>query len=263
MRRLLIIAALTAILSIEDCGSKIPDLTGDDIVTIGIFADEGASSVCYVAAERMFQWMGFETEPIYAVTINEGDISNIDVFYFPGGSSGAYDSLVNADGKQRLRDAITAGRGYIGTCAGAAFAARYLDICPVIVNSPVPGLEIEMSQVYLIKPHPITDDLPACFWIMYVHSPYFEPDSGAVIDTIGCYNISGLPALVACEYGMGRVFLTGPHPEWEENSDRDGVSSYDNFDDVESDWPLMKNGTRWCLHDLGELVEPEPVTKVQ
>ncbi len=258
MKRLLLFCTIIAIFSIEHCGQKINDLTGDDIVTIGVYVDEGASSVCYIAAERMFQWMGFETERIYGVTINEGDIDHIDVFYFPGGNSALYDSYIDADGKQRLKDAIAAGRGYIGTCAGAAFAAHYLDIAPVTVGAPVPGLDMEMCQVYLIQSHPMTEDLPACFWIMYVHSPYFEPDSGAAVDTIGFYNISGLPALVACEYGRGRVFLTGPHPEWEENSDRDGVSSYDNFDDVESDWPLMKNATRWCLYDLGELVEPEP-----
>ncbi len=240
------------VLGLIKCGHNYNELTGDGIVTVGVYVDEGASTVCYGAAEKMFEWMGFSIERLYAVTINEGNIDNIDIFYFPGGNAGLYDSYINDTGKQRLRDLINNGRAYIGTCAGAYYAAQYLEIFPATAGGPVPGLDLEMCQVYLIKPHPITNDLPAMFWIMYVNSPYFEPDSGAVMDTIGFYNVSGFPALVACEYGEGRIFLTGPHPEWEENSDRDGVSAYDNFDDVESDWPLMRSASRWCLRDLEE-----------
>jgi glutamine amidotransferase-like uncharacterized protein len=247
MRGLLLSALFAFVFAgLNGCSKKTNELTGDGIVTIGIYADEGAAAVCYVAAENMFSWMGFETRRIYASTLNEGDIEHIDVFYFPGGS---YGSLIDETGRQRLRDAIASGRGCIGTCGGAYFAA-YLGVFPGTLTGPVPGLDLEMCEVYLIRPHPITDDQPAKLWIMYVNSPYFVPNSDAAIDTIGFYNVSGYPALVACEYGTGRVFLTGPHPEWEEDDDRDGISTYDSFDDVESDWPMMYNATRWCLYDL-------------
>ncbi len=247
MRTILSIAALLSALSFSGgCADEIHELTGDGIVTIGIYVDEGASGICYIAAENMFEWMGFETRRIYAADLNEGDIEHIDVFYFPGGS---YGSLINDTGTQRLRDAVASGRGLMGTCGGAYFAAD-VGIFPGVVTGPVPGLDIEMCEVYLRKPHPITDDQPARLWIMYYHSPFFVADSNASIDTIGFYNVSGYPALVACEYGTGRVFLTGPHPEWEEDDDRDGISMYDSFDDVESDWPMMFNAARWCLFDL-------------
>jgi len=247
MREMLLAAVFSLVFAgLNGCAEKTHELTGDGIVTIGIYADEGASGICYIAAENMFRWMGFETRRIYASTLNEGDIDHIDVFYFPGGS---YGSLIDETGRQRLRDAIASGRGYMGTCGGAYFAA-YLGVFPGTVTGPIPGLEIEMCEVYLKRPHPITDDQPARLWIMYINSPYFVPDSAATIDTIGFYNVAGYPALVACEYSAGRVFLTGPHPEWEEDDDRDGVSAYDSFDDVESDWPMMYNATRWCLYDL-------------
>ena len=63
-----------------------------------------------------------------------------------------------------------------------------------------------------------------------------------------------LPHLIE-KIRQGRVFLTGPHPEWEEDSDRDGVdyvqpSVADRFDDQGSDWDLMRNAARWCLHEI-------------
>jgi glutamine amidotransferase-like uncharacterized protein len=246
MKRTLPVIALILLMCISTCSNETNELTGDGIVTVGIYADENASGICYIAAENMFKWMGFETKRIYASTINDGNFEHIDIFYFPGGG---YGSAITDTGLQMLRDVIAEGRGYIGTCAGAYFA-EYLGIFLGSVGAPVPGLDFGMCEVYLVKPHPITDDQPASLWILYINSPYFEPDSGATVDTIGFYNISGYPALVACEYGTGRVFLTGPHPEWEENDTRDGVSAYDSFDDVESDWPMMYNAARWCLYDF-------------
>jgi glutamine amidotransferase-like uncharacterized protein len=245
-----LITCSTIIGGLCSCTRHFNELTGDGIVTVGIYAGEGASGVCYSAAEKMFQWMGFETERLYGQTINSGDIEHIDIFYFPGGNAGLYDGFINDSGKQRIRDAITSGRGYIGTCGGAYYAASYLEIFPGTLAGPIPGMTIEMCQVYLTSSHIINHDQPASIWILYYNSPYFDPDSNAIVDTVGFYNISGYPALVACHYGEGRVFLTGPHPEWEENSDRDGVSLYDTFDDVESDWPMMFNAARWCLRDF-------------
>src|SRR4030042_39282 len=196
---------LVLIIGIINCGHQYNEWTGDGLVTVGVYVDEGASGIGYGAAEKMFEWMGFEIEVLFATNINEGNLDDIDIFYFPGGNGALYDTYINDTGKQRLRDLIDDGRAFIGTCGGAYFAAHYLNIFPATVGAPVPGLDLGMCQVYLIKPHPITNDLPAFFWIMYANSPFFEPDSDAVIDTIGFYNVSGFQALVACEYGEGRV----------------------------------------------------------
>jgi glutamine amidotransferase-like uncharacterized protein len=160
---------------------------------------------------------------------------------------------------------IHSGSGYIGTCAGGLFAAEteiwqgttysqgQLGIFPGTAIGPISEIfqypEIGMCQVNLHKPHPITDVEADSVWIMFYNGPYFIPESGVDIDTIGTYGITGSIALAACEYGRGRVFVTGPHPEWEEDSDRDSVSYFDNFDDLGSDWPLMRSATCWCLHE--------------
>ncbi len=68
------------------------------------------------------------------------------------------------------------------------------------------------------------------------------------MSTIARYAVTQQPAMVACRYGEGRVFLTGVHAEWEEDDDRDGVSYFDKHDDQGSDWDFMKKAVRWCLH---------------
>ncbi|OGC43020.1 hypothetical protein A2Y85_03050 [candidate division WOR-3 bacterium RBG_13_43_14] len=102
------------IFNVINCGHQYNELTGDGIVTVGVYIDKGASGICYGAAEKMFEWMGFRIERIFAVTVNEGNLDDIDIFYFPGGNGGLYDSYVNDTRKQRLRDLIDDGRAGVG-----------------------------------------------------------------------------------------------------------------------------------------------------
>jgi len=55
--------------------------------------------------------------------------------------------------------------------------------------------------------------------------------------------------MLAFDYGLGRVFLIGTHPEIEEDSERDGVDFADELDDQGSDWDLMRKATLWCLKE--------------
>lgn len=248
----------------SNCSNSLKPID-DGISTIGIYADSGAAWSCLTAAENMFLWMGYNVELIYASTVNNEDIRHIDLFYFPGGNSEPFIVNITDQGKEKIRQMISNGAGYIGTCAGAMFAAEtqiwqgntyitgQLGIFPGTAQGPIPEIfpwpQIGMCQVDLNKPHPITDDQPDSVWIMLYHGPFMTPNAGAAIDTIGTYEVTGQPALVACKYGDGRVFLTGPHPEWEEDSDRDSVPYFKNYDDMGSDWPLMRNAARWCLYE--------------
>lgn len=56
--------------------------------------------------------------------------------------------------------------------------------------------------------------------------------------------------MLAFEYGSGRVFIIGTHPEFEEDSDRDGFAPDSTLNDMGSDWELMENAVRWCTDQL-------------
>ncbi len=237
----------------------------DATVTVGLYADDGAADVCVTAAGSMFAWMGYEVVELDAASVNQDDLSPFDILYFPGGSSDPYKEQIDAGGRDKIRERIRDGGCYIGTCAGAFYAAQTatwkgrddspgsLGLFPGTVVGPIPEIYAEpdfgMCQVNL-EDHPITEGQTDPAWILYYDGPYFEPDPDAGVEIVGRYEIGGEAALVAFEYGAGRVFLTGPHPEWEEDDDRDGVSYFDRFDDRGSDWDLMRQATRWCLGDL-------------
>jgi len=66
-----------------------------------------------------------------------------------------------------------------------------------------------------------------------------------VVGTYADYNND--PAIIGFGYGEGRVLLIGPHPEIEEDSDRDGTDFADWFEDNGSDWSLLWTATDWVL----------------
>lgn len=240
-------------------------LVDDGIITVGLYAGRGAARECVTAAGKMFAWMGYTVVRIDADVINENDIRHLDVLYFPGGSTGPFQEDISAQGRDKIRQLIRSGGCFIGTCAGALFASERvvwegqvdtqntLGLFPGTVEGPIPeifaGPEHGMCQVNL-SPHPITETEPDSAWILYYNGPFFRSNPGAEVDVIARYQITNDPAMVAFEYGAGRVFLTGPHPEWEEDDGRDGVSYFDRFDDQGSDWDLMLNAARWCLHEM-------------
>jgi glutamine amidotransferase-like uncharacterized protein len=235
----------------------------DSIIVIGIYSDKGAAEGCVIASENMFKWMGFTTQKIYSQDFNLKRIKNIDLFYFPGGSTGPYLTEISPSGKEYLKNLINAGHSFIGVCAGALFA------CEVqvwngnsIINGqlglfkgsgigPIPEIfeypEIGMCRIDLNNNHPITKNLPDSSWIMFYNGPWFEPlpNSGSTI--IGRYTKTGKPSIIATSYGEGRIFLIGPHPEFEEDSDRDGIIYFKSLDDMGSDWELMQQAAQWCL----------------
>ncbi len=256
---------LTTLPLLAACGMFEPSGNEDGRVIVGIYSGEGAADACVVAATCMFEWMGYETRHLQADDINGADVSDIDLFYFPGGSSAPYLSLITPAGRDVIRNAVGGGCGFIGTCAGALYACEKQVWDGVTVTEEQLGLfhgtgsgpnpeifaypEIGMCRVDIDTAHVISQNHPDSIWVMFYNGPCFEQtnpgDPGVFI--VGRYALTGRAAFVACTFGNGRVFLTGPHPEWEEDSDRDGITLFKEYDDQGSDWDLMRSAAEWCL----------------
>lgn len=265
MSRIILFALTTilALITVFQCGDddKITRVN-DGVNTIGLYADEGAADACVIASENMFRWMGYKIRKIYAGDVNSGNITDIDLFYFPGGSTGPYQTKINSIGRANIRQIIRDGGSYVGVCAGAHYAASIQRWQGVYYNSGLlelfsgagigpmaeicSGPDYCMCRLDINTGYPITNGMDDSLWIMYYTGPYFTFDSG-VGDIIARYSINDNIAMASFTYGNGRVFISGPHPEWEEDSDRDSIDYFDNFDDRGSDWDLMRQAVRWCL----------------
>ena len=252
-------------------------------VDVAYYNGEGAWEITETILSNMTKWMGCSFTTVRGQDIQDGCLDDYDVLMWPGGHYPAYWDEVGLEGKAEIQEFISEGGGYLGICAGAYYAADYivwmdddaypppdykvdgtelnLDLFPgvawgpifEIVNRPDPGYA--MTEINLVDQiHPITESMPNPMTMLYIGGPYFEPYDNASVSILGVYNVTGTAAIVACEYGEGRVFLIGPHGEVEERSDRDGWEFPPEFpepEDVESDWPLFRNAVRWlCKIDI-------------
>jgi glutamine amidotransferase-like uncharacterized protein len=234
---------------------------------IAIYADAGADDDCLDATRNMFQWMGYSVRYTTAYQIRNEGLDYYRLLCVPGGDMYEYGQDLHILGANTIRDFISKGGGYIGICGGAYYAGREiywrgdklniiaLEIFPGTARGPnnsiIPYPDYGMCKVDITDSlHPITATEADTAWILYYWGPAFFPDSNATVDILARYAIGGDAALCAFAYGEGRVFLTGPHPEFEEDDERDGTEFADEFDDRGTDWELMKKATQWVLKEI-------------
>ena len=219
--------------------------------TLGLYVGEGAHPDCVGPAREMFESMGLHVREITAGDINNARVDDIDIFYFAGGESGPYIDDISAAGKSSLRQQVSEGAIYIGTCAGAMFGAAVqvwegknysrgqLGVFPGDAVGPAPNIcgpsgGVCKCMVDLNATHPAAQGLPESIEIYYYNSPFFRFHPDSSVEVIATYQATGVPTIVASEYGAGRVVLTGVHPEWIPGPP----------------WELMTRATLWCLGRL-------------
>jgi len=231
---------------------------------VALYSDRGADESCVTATIHMFEWMGFDIELIDAGYVNDRSLNEFRIICFPGGNMYYYAQDITESGKEKIREFIRSGGGYVGICGGAYFTGERvfwqgtqlpmspLAIFPGITQGPIDAIapypECVMCKINISeRNHSITQAEPGSVWIMYCYGPLLLPDENANVDVLGVYDIGDEPAMIAFEYGKGRVFIVGTHPEFEEDSERDGVYFGDDFDDRGSDWDLMRKAAMWCV----------------
>ena len=218
-------------------------------VRVAIYSGEGAYFRSIKAATRMFLWMGAEPQRIMPQEIIDGKLKSFDILYMTGGWAVPYIRDLKNGGTAKIRKFVLQGGAYIGTCAGAFFAAdfifwegkRYeypLDLFPgsargpIVELAPWPGFKlcrINLSQTA----HPITKGEPDSLMSLYYGAPWFDVPPGFKADVLAYYDINNRPAMLAYEF--------------EEGSDRDNVLWDNDMNDPESEWPLMLNTVRWLV----------------
>jgi len=254
------LSVFLSILLVANCQSHKPDKSG----IVALYSDQGTDEDCVQATQNMFKWMGYTVELVKANYINNKGLDNFSILCVPGGDMYQYSQDISSGGKEHIKNFIRNGGGYIGICGGAYFAGEKviwqgnqlpmtpLEIFPGTTKGPidkiVPYPDFGMCKVNIVgSTHPITQSEPDSAWMLYYWGPMLLPNVGADVDILGEYEIGKQPMMVAFDYGLGRVFLIGTHPEFEEDSERDGTAFADSLDDKGSDWDLMKKAVLWCF----------------
>lgn len=234
--------------------------------TIAVYTDNGngAWEDGIIAFEQFLKWKGVTYERVSPLDVNTVNLKNYyDAIYFPGGDADYYNAAINQNGIQHIRELINEGGGYIGICAGAEFACdtfiwegvEYdypLDlfsgqaIGPIDIIAPWPNYT--MTTITMNSKNPINQYEPASEIILYYGGSAFYPNSDFKIDTVATWDsYNNNLAIINFYYGNGRVLLLGPHPEIEEDSDRDSTDVAQELNDEGSDWPFLWSAVDWLL----------------
>lgn len=219
-------------------------------VQAAVYFDHGVVSSSRRAVENMFLWMGAEVTTIGSTEIADGFLDTCDILVLPGGCWCDDRCKILDEKMEIVREFVSGGGALFCIDGGAVYTTSFrLDLFHGDYRADANGTGdflIELN-VNTLSTGPDLSDEPESYMVRYADSGYFAADDMSNITTICTYADTDLPCMIAFEYGDGKVFLSSPHPEYEEGSARDDVDAYDFLDDPDSEWDLMLKICLWML----------------
>ncbi len=204
-----------------------------------------------IALYAMFEWMNASVEYVEGEDIKAGVLENFDLLAMPGGQVSAYYNALGTEGIENIKQWIAEGGSYFGICGGALFvtSSRRFGIYNGTRSLAVPGdyssLHLTEMSINTTCVGPDLSDLPETINTLYWGSSYFIPDEGFDYIPLARYQEGNGPGMIAFEYNQGNVFLSSPHPEYEEGSTRDNTTEFDEFNDPETEWDFLLRIAVW------------------
>ncbi len=179
-----------------------------------IYAGAGAcKDGCIDAAAQVALRAGLKVVLVKPSQIKPELFDDAVVWIQPGGDAIEVANAISASKKQEIKDFIAKGGNYLGFCAGAFFADHKVDD-----ENTISGLEIlpGVTKDYTKDKRPMI--LPL-LWYGKTRFLYFEegaaiyPDGSQLGVNVLANYMNGAPATVTFTHGLGRVALSGAHPE--------------------------------------------------
>ncbi|MFW9951718.1 MAG: BPL-N domain-containing protein [Candidatus Thorarchaeota archaeon] len=218
-------------------------------VNVSVYNGYGMDITSYTALSEMFEWMNATVRSITSDSILTGSLNDCDILVYPGGNALYYQNSLGNEGLGIIRNFLWNGGSYFGICGGSMFGIDGLNLIDgsFLPTTPeIPGgtyiIEMNVNQE---STGPDLSDEPATYHLLYWESRYYHSENMSNINPIMTYTHNDQPGMITFGYGTGTVFLSFPHPEYEENSDRDGTSAFGLYDDPCSEWDLLLKVSLW------------------
>ncbi len=191
--------------------------------TIGLYTGQGSWDVDLVAIRNFAAGHDLGCVDIDEKMINSGDLNSLcDVLIFVGGWSAEY--RYSVENHANIRSFVEKGGCFTGFCAGAYYASSTmrwngnpfdypLKLFPGEAAGPLRLNWGSLSAVSLNKEIAFNQDFVDTMEMWYFDGPCFTDFAETDTHVLARYEANGEAAVVAFDYGEGKVLLSGPHPE--------------------------------------------------
>ncbi|MGY5875920.1 MAG: SBBP repeat-containing protein [Candidatus Thorarchaeota archaeon] len=228
------------------------------------------------ALMNMFTWMNATINVVDKQNILDGALWGHEILAIPEGLGPTIESKLGDDAIEIIRDWVGAGGSYVGVRGSAAMAVKdsYFEGSTTQFKlALIDGISYEVlglptqSMIQLAINQDCTEpdmsDEPESITICSITGRYFEAYDRDDITIVANYTHINQPAMITSRYGNGTIFLSSPHFEYEEDNNRDGTDYMDDFEDPDSEWPLIIKMCRWLVEEsptVQNITWPEPTT---
>jgi glutamine amidotransferase-like uncharacterized protein len=218
---------------------------------VSVYDDFGVQYQSAIAAQRMFEWMGADVSIINKTDILDGVLNTTDILVMPGGCwCDQRCDIISENDMDLIRKYVLNGGAYFGIDGGASYATNYrMALFDGFLSPDVFGAGYYLTDVDVNRNSdgPDLTREPVSYSLLYERSGYFDIEGMSGIIPICSYHNTSFYCMIAFESGNGRVFLSSPHPEYEEGTLNDGVDYFDELNDPDSEWTLMLKVSQWLL----------------
>ena len=218
--------------------------------SVAIYIGAGVLGSSALALRNMFLWMNATVSVVDGFQFRNGTLDSFDIIVFPGGSAVSFRDSLQSKGLDLVRDFVRNGGSYFGICGGSLFATNaVLGLFNGSYSNSINGTEIYLTEMH-VNQNSTGPDLstePESYITMYWGSAYFYSDDMSNVIPICTYPSNDRPGMIASTYGEGTVFLSSPHPEYEEGDSRDGNEQYNYMNDPDTEWNLLLKVSRWLV----------------
>ena len=210
---------------------KSAEYTGKKIKT-GFYVDEGSRGTGVLHIARLLKFSPqIELTFLTGKDLREGKLNGLDLFVMPGGSSEKQMVSMGPKGVKALQDFVRNGGSYVGVCAGFHITLNRperAELVPYTYLRKSVGNRADV-QINLSKEGAeLLDVRPGKRLVRYSRGPIAKENHWNKGDckTYASYtssvgplgrpgtNFFGTPALIAGNYGKGKLIATSFHPEY-------------------------------------------------
>ena len=230
-----VLAAFTGCVG-PDAGN-VAETAAEKPLRVAVFVDKGARTC------GAFRWLEITTRmkdavatPVDGEAVRAGALDAADVLVMPGGSSVTEAKTLGAEGREKVKDFIRRGGGYVGTCAGCCLlmepASHHPDMLHLIPFKFGPsGGKADMSIAFNERATALAGIKKGKVSVRFSEGPVLLPSTpveDANIEVVATYDSdlnsmgekerpsrAGCAAAVAGTYGKGRLFVFAVHPEYD------------------------------------------------